>query len=149
MDANPDAWGQGTAVNNVYAMTPAQCSRNWTIKNNVLVDWEYAISVQPDAGSGFCQSRTLKGTLIDSNVITNNYAPYRYGDAGIRAERGFGPASATIEDLTISNNYLSSSTGWEACMWLDVGNPSGTNPGSVKVVNDTCYGGSTATERSS
>ncbi len=45
MDANPDAWGQGLAVNNVYAMTPAQCSRNWTIKNNVLVDWEHAISV--------------------------------------------------------------------------------------------------------
>ncbi len=140
LDGDPDGWGQGYSVDTVYAVAPAQCTRNWTIRNNEFKDWEYAIVVQPDAGSGFCRSRTLKNTLIDSNVITNAYAPYQWGDYGISAVQGYGPATATIENLTISNNYLSSSTGWEACLWIDAGNPSGTNPGSIDIVNNTCYG---------
>lgn len=143
-DANVATWtplASGGAPS--YAITAAQCTRDWTIRNNLIRDWKQGINVQPYAGgSGFCESRSITDVLIDGNEIRNAYAPWLYGDSGIWIEGGLN-ATATVQDVTISNNFLSSATGWESCIRSAAGYDAAScsNPiGTITIVGNTCYG---------
>ncbi len=141
MDANPDAWDSGGTPDVMNAVNVNFCTKNWTIKNNEIKDYESFVLITPWTNTTDCggTARNISNVLIDSNIFTNSYAPFSGGDQGIHADGG-GTTTTTLNGLTITNNYLSSSTGWEACMWLEVGNNTGANPGSVTVINNTCYG---------
>jgi hypothetical protein len=118
----------------------SQCSHDWTVRGNVLNDFKYYVIVEPYAGgSGFCESRNLDNVVIDRNVFRNTYDAYVFGDLGIQLEVGKDP-TATIGSVAITNNFLSSSTGWETCISLENGNPVGADPGIVTVANNTCDG---------
>lgn len=55
-EARPDRWNPCPSsvdvdgCEPVFAISAAQCSRDWTIWGNIITDWKYAIEVQPDAG---------------------------------------------------------------------------------------------------
>ena len=51
--------------------------------------------------------------MIDRNVIRNTYDPWAFGDDGIEIMAGKDNVD-TIGSVTITNNFLSSSTGWQS-----------------------------------
>jgi hypothetical protein len=142
-DLDPDRWGPCSdsvstpGCQPSYAITASPCSQGWTIANNEMIDWKFGVALQPFAGTGFCTSRPIDNVVIDRNVVRNTYEPWRYGDMGISVEGGTTPA-ATAGTVRISNNFLSSTPGWEACIWSNAGNAGGANLGSVSIVGNTC-----------
>lgn len=142
-DAQPNAWNpcpssvDVSGCEPVYAITAAQCSQGWKIEDNLFLDWKYAIMIQPDAGGSFCQSRDIDDVVIDRNVIRNAWSPWRYGDMGISIRKG---DVATVRDVTITNNFLSSDPGWESCIWSNAGKSSGTQHGTIRIEGNTCEG---------
>lgn len=142
-DAQPRAWNpcpssvDVSGCEPVYAITAAQCSQGWKIEDNLFVDWKYAIMLQPDAGSSFCQSRDIDDVVIERNVIRNTWSPWRYGDMGISIRKG---DASTVRDVTITNNFLSSGPGWESCIWSNAGKSSGTQHGTIRIAGNTCEG---------
>lgn len=142
-DANPDDWTPcpssvaSRGCEPTYAISAAQCSGRWTIRGNEFHDWKYAISVQPDAGSSFCQDRDIKRVSIRENLIRNDYEPWQHGDFGIRIRSG---QEATVRSVDISRNELRTSTGWEACIWSQAGSNVGGARGSVRITGNLCEG---------
>lgn len=142
-DANPWDWSpcaSSVATNGcepTYAITAAQCSGRWTIRGNEFRDWKYAISVQPDAGSSFCQDRDIRRVSIRENLIRNDYAPWHYGDFGIRIRSG---SQASVRWVDISRNELRTSVGWEACIWSDAGSDVESSRGTVRIYGNLCEG---------
>ncbi len=142
-DAQPAAWNpcpssvDVSGCEPVYAITAAQCSQGWRIEDNLFLDWKYAIMIQPDAGSSFCQSRDVDDVVIDRNVIRNTWSPWRYGDMGISIRKG---DVSTVRNVTITNNFLSSGPGWESCIWSNAGKTSGSQAGTIRIEGNTCEG---------
>lgn len=142
-DANPEAWRPCASRVDVanceptYAVTAAQCSRGWTIRGNEFRNWKYAVGVQPDAGSEFCQDRDMDGVFIDQNLIVSDYEPWRFGDVAIRIDRG---ESATVLGVDVTDNEMRTSVGWEACVWSNVGVDGKAQDGLVRVLGNTCVG---------
>lgn len=142
-DANPWGWNpcpHSLAVPGcepTYAITAGQCSGRWTIRGNEFRDWKYAISIQPDAGSEFCQDRDIKRVSIRENRITNDYEPWRFGDFGIRIRPG---SRVTVRSVDISRNELRSSVGWEACIWSNAGSDVGPSRGAIRISENLCVG---------
>jgi hypothetical protein len=144
-DQDPDAWNAGDGGVGNVAISPEICSRDWTIRNNELIDFKKSIMIQPWAGSGYCSGRSVDGIVIDANSIHNAYAEYQYGDTGLIVEDGAAsPPSAnnSVGNLTITNNFFSTSVSWEACMRLQIGysGSCSDHPGVVQVVNNNCHG---------
>jgi hypothetical protein len=140
-DANPDAWlphavgGAGT-----FGVGVSYCASDWTIRGNTFTDFKQAFIVSPYIGEpGYCESRPTDNVVIDRNIVRNTYAPWMYGDWGIQIEPGISNV-ATTKTVTITNNFLSSSVGWEACIWANGGNPTGPQTGIVTIAGNTCVG---------
>jgi hypothetical protein len=150
-DANPSAWSPCSSGVDVqgchptYAIAPAQCSQDWVIRNNLFLSYKQTLHINGDAGPTFCQSRPTDDVVFDRNTVRNTYAPWEYGDYAVSvtpSDRGSPPA-ATVGDVSISNNLLESTSGWEACLWIDAGHQSpcaGDNPGTVRILDNTCRG---------
>jgi hypothetical protein len=145
LDANPRAWNPiayGSGAYPTGAITAAQCSHDWTIRNNTFTDWKNALTIQPDSGEHLaCGAtfRSMNSVLFDRNIVRNTYDPWMYGDMGVRVENGSDP-SWTVENVTISNNFFWTTTGWEACIWSNAGNDTAANPGTIRIVGNTCAG---------
>lgn len=143
-DANVGDWEPKPSggPHGALAFVPAQCSRDWTIRGNEIIDYKLAVIVQPSASSACNEpgvARTLKDVVFDRNIIRNTYDPWRFGDMGIHIRKG-DSTTRTLENVTITNNFFSSTTGWETCIWSAAGNPQGNQPGVVEIVNNTCHG---------
>ncbi len=143
-DANPRAWEpkvQGGPSGSTFA-TAAHCSQDWMIRNNEVIDFKTALIVQGYA-DGFCNfpaARPTDGIYFDGNVVRNTFEPWRYGDHGIRIEDGGTRVGEMVGDVFITNNFLSSSTGWEMAIWANPGHDSIPPTGTITIANNTLYG---------
>ncbi len=149
-DANTDSWepnpdgGHGAPF-----LVIAQCSQDWTVRNNEIIDASVVLTIQP-ASAGFCQdadARPIDGVVFDRNIARNTYADWGFGNAGIhflrsKIKKGEGDAAGeTVGSVTITNNFLSTSgVPWEACIWLLAGNGVESPPGQIVAANNTCVG---------
>jgi len=137
-DVNVAAWTpQSNGGPPTYAITPAQCTQNWTIRGNTFVDWKNVLGVQPWAGTDFCYTRAVDNVVFDGNVIRNTYAPWIYGDDPIEIDPG-NDLNTTVNNITISNNFIWSSTGFQTCIMSNAGNNAGVQGGTIKILNNTC-----------
>ena len=131
------------------AVIAAQCSQNWTIRNNEFIDTTIALRLS-GASEGFCEDQDARPTdqvVFDRNIVRNNYGVWGLGNVGIdveapHPERGEGDVPGeTIGDVTITNNILSTSKiGWDSCIWMAVGNEASEPPGRIVIANNTCIG---------
>lgn len=138
VDANPSAWSPClSGCDPTYAIAAGQCSRNWTIRGNQFLNWKYTFAVQPDAGTGFCQTRAMDNVVFDRNVIRNTYSQWQWGTEEVKILSG-SLTTATVNNVTISNNMISSTTPLDACIWSNAGNDGGPQSGTVNIVNNTC-----------
>lgn len=140
-DLNPDVWSPG-AVGGAPSsgVGISYCSQDWVVRGNAFHDFKQFVTLSPYYGvPGTCESRPLDEIRIDRNIFRNTYAPWVFGDWGLLVEAGNSVADS-VEDVYITNNRFSSTQGWEACLWLRPGNPSGADPSNIRVAGNTCYG---------
>ena len=143
-DANPRAWEPKVAggPSGSSFVTAAHCSQDWMIRNNEIIDFKKALIVQGYA-RGFCNAPWARPTdeiHFDGNIVWNTYEPWRTGDHAIRIEDGGNQAGEVVGNVYITNNFVSSSTGLEAAVWIDPGHDSIPPTGTITVANNTLYG---------
>jgi hypothetical protein len=140
-NANPAAWGpHASGGAGTFGIGVSYCSSDWQIRGNTFTDFKQSVTVSPYYGSsGFCESRLTDNVVVDRNIFRNSYAPWQFGDWGIQIEPGLNTVDTT-KTVTITNNFLSSVAGWEACIWANGGNQSGPQTGTVTIAGNTCYG---------
>ncbi len=138
-----------------------QCTQDWTIRNNELIDFNVPIEIVPES-TGSCDgkkdpdgtitrldARPVTGIVIDRNLIRHP-APTGPYDLGIVLREGGGDfPGQMVGDVTISNNVVTSRSGLETCLLIAAGHeytgsdpayPPPVVPGVVRVVNNTCWG---------
>jgi hypothetical protein len=133
---NPFERGPMTAV------APDNCTQHWAIVNNDFIDWKHAIFIQPDSDNA-CGNRRMDDVRIDRNTIQNPASPRPYGEiTSIELEAGGPGVDETIEDVVLSNNFISSVTGYRACIFSHVGYDSSctSHGGRITIANNTCAG---------
>lgn len=135
-DLRPDVWEAGGNPSN--GISPAQCSRDWTIRNNEFIDFQRALNLQVTAEDA-CDAvdgRTVDDVVFDRNIWFNTH-DWGSGDTGIKIEAGHS-LKETAEDLYITNNVFFSTDPIAACFWSDAGNPNGPNVGTIHFVGNSC-----------
>lgn len=140
--SNAAAWSPQVTGAPTFGIGLSACTRGWRIVNNTLNDFKDSISIQGYAQAlGFCEGRTLTDVIIDRNTIRQTYSSWNSGpdSHGLNIDDGL-TSLATSENITITNNFFSTSVGWDDCMRLDQANPGGTQPGTVVVAGNTCDG---------
>ena len=143
-DANPRAWEPkdvGGPSGSSF-VTAAHCSQDWMVRNNEVIDFKNPFIVQGYA-NGFCNypaARPTDEVHFDGNIVRNTYEPWLFGDHGIRIEDGGTRAGEVIEDVYVTNNFMSSSTGWEMAVWINAGHDAIPPTGTITVANNTLYG---------
>lgn len=142
LNANVSNWAPcdgSVVIPECYATSAVaftQCTQDILVRNNYFLDWKSNLSVQPDGGASFCQTRNIDDVVFDGNEVRVTYDPWVYGDTGINVISG---DVVGTSDITIVNNILSSAVGWQFCMELDSGCSTGCTVGGVlTVVNNTC-----------
>ena len=149
-DANVGAWepkpdGNGGAL----FVNATQCSRGWTIRNNRILDFKVALIAQGGNGA-YCGydkpgapprkiPRPTGEVLFADNFFWNTYQPWRSGDLLVQLKGG-DDQNRTLGEVTIANNVLASSDGFDACIRIDVGNAGGPPPGKISILGNTCWG---------
>ena len=150
-DANVAAWepnpdgGHGSPF-----LVIAQCSRDWTVRNNEIIDASVVLTIQPTS-SGFCDNgvaRPVDDVVFDRNIARNTYDQWGFGNGGIhilRSDAGIGEGDVpgeTVASVEITNNILmTAGVPWETCIWSLAGNEATSPPGEILVANNTCVGG--------
>jgi hypothetical protein len=149
-DANVAHWqpkveGNGGAL----LVNATQCSRDWTIRGNLIRDFKVGLIAQGGNGD-FCGydrvftpprkvPRPTGGVVFSDNVFLNTFAPWRLGDVAVHL-RGGDDAQRSLGDVEISRNVLASTDGFDACIWVDVDNGGGPPPGRIVVEGNLCWG---------
>ena len=153
-DANVAEWepkpmGNGGAL----LVNATQCSRQWTVRGNEIYDFKVGFEAQGGDGA-YCTydtendpprqvPRRTGEVVFDQNIFVNTYQPWRRGDHAV-VLKGGDDLNRTLDDVVISNNILASTDGFDACIWVEVGNGRGPNPGPnpgrIDIFANTCYG---------
>jgi len=149
-DANVANWqprpdgGHGTQF-----LVIAQCSQDWTVRNNEIIDASVVLTIQPTS-AGFCDdadARPIQGAVFDRNEARNTYTQWGFGNVGVQILRpasGLGEgnvAGESVGSVSVTNNFLSTAgVPWEACFWSVAGNGVASPPGEVVFANNTCSG---------
>ncbi|NJL29189.1 MAG: hypothetical protein HC897_15555, partial [Thermoanaerobaculia bacterium] len=162
VDANVAGQANAMLVGKARGIDMAQCTQDWTIRNNELIDFNSALEVGP-VSAGYCEgtklgdgitisdldARPLTDVVIDRNTI---HVDSQLGTllSGIHLLPGGSEfPDQTIGDVTIANNMISSHDGLDTCIRVEAGHSwdgSDTNypvtepPGSVRLISNTCYG---------
>lgn len=136
IDGNPREWEPDSHAAGIGV---CQGSQDWTIRGNIFFDLALAVMIQPDAGPQFYRDRTVDNILIDRNVYRNTYDGWRLGPSAIGLQGG-AFQRATAENITITNNFLSSTTPWGCVINCTAGNDEGPQPGRVVIAGNTIYG---------
>jgi hypothetical protein len=149
-DANVAAWepkpdGNGGAL----FVNATQCSRGWTIRNNHLRDFKVALIAQGGNGAycGYDRQndpprripRPTGDILFEGNSFWNTYQPWRSGDSLVQLKGGE-DQNRTLGEVTIRDNLLASSDGFDACIRVEVANAGGPPPGKILIEGNTCWG---------
>ncbi|MCG8457147.1 MAG: hypothetical protein MI919_12775, partial [Holophagales bacterium] len=143
-DANVRAWEPkpfGGPSGSAF-VTAAHCSQDWTIRNNLILDYKNPFRVQ-GYEEFFCNApfaRPTDDVVIDSNVVWNTWEPWDNGDHAIRIEDGGSSAGEMVGDVTITNNFLGSATGWEASIWSKPGHETIQPTGRIVISGNTLFG---------
>jgi len=151
-DMNLGEWtplpGSGNAT---FAFNISQCTQDWLIRNNEVIDFWQALRLNGSA-DGFCENevaRPVQDVVIDRNIFRNTYDLWDWGHAGVSIT-GDDPGSTegdapgeVVGSVTVSNNFISSSAPvgkLESCIVANAGNDAAPVPGTVTIVNNTCSG---------
>jgi hypothetical protein len=137
IDANTDAYSPGDPTAH-YAITIAQCVQDIVIRNNQLKNWKQSIVLQPSA-SGYCPVRDLNNIIIDGNEIRNTYSSWsQYGHTGIRLDANNGSSSQVAQNVTITNNFISSTNvRWASAVQSENSRDTGTITGILRIAGNT------------
>ena len=116
------------------------CARNYTIRNNELVNFNTPLAVT-GYSAGFCGTRTTDDILIDRNIIRSTWT-FPGFVSGVYVQDGGTLLTETVEDLTITNNFiwLTQTTGNTRGFRSDCGNDGGAQPGTITFAGNTIYG---------
>jgi hypothetical protein len=137
IDANTAAYSPGTDPVH-YAITIAQCLQDVVLRNNQLKNWKQPIVIQPSA-SGGCSSVDLDKITIDANEIRNTYPSWgRWGHYGIKIDPNDGSSSQAAQNITITNNFLSSTNlNWRSAILDEDSRDSGAITGTLLIAGNT------------
>jgi hypothetical protein len=138
---NPVAWTPWPSGFGSTAFVPAQCSRDWTIRNNEIDDFKVGLTVQGYA-AGYCDgagARPVDGVVFDRNVFRNTYAPWIYGNNGVVIVGGGPNPRTSVGKVVVSNNQFTSTPGWQGMAYIDAGNAGGPDPGNFQFVNNATF----------
>ena len=141
-DAGTDDWQpkpKGGPAGARFALT-AQCSQDWTIRHNRIVDFKNALRIQgwADRYCDNASARPVDGVVFERNQVLNDYSPWTSGDMAIEISEGGEDAGEEVGDVTIAHNLLASPVGWEACVWIHGGNGARPPAGTIRVAHNTC-----------
>ncbi len=139
VDLNAAAWRPHVSGFGSTAFLPAQCSRDWTIRNDEIRDFKIGMTVQGYA-SGYCDgagARPVDGVVFDRNVFRNTFPAWIYGDNGVSILGGGPNGRTSVGSVQVSNSFFSSTPGWQGMIYVDAGNAGGADPGNFRVVNNT------------
>ncbi len=144
LDANVQNWNPRPGP--VNAIIPDGCSVDWTIRNNILLNWKNNVSVK--GAPSFCKVRAVDNVLVEGNVFYNNINHYPVKPAGIQI--GYEPDSTTItssvNNVTVINNFIVGDFGLRYCLYSEAANGQGTSPGTIVFRGNVCdFNGSTST----
>ncbi len=143
VDGNPRAWGAKAYTSGAVI---GSCTRNATVRGNVFLDLWTAIIIK---GEGYppypgCKERTVDDVVVDRNIIRNTYNGWVYPPQAIKLYGGFRTANMTaassLEDVTITNNFISSTMGWNVGIEVRNGNYVGPQVGTITIAGNTIVG---------
>ena len=148
-DMNLANWTPGD-YHYAYCMIMAQCTQDIDIINNEFLDCTVqGIQIHPDGGSSFCQSRPITNVNIAQNIFRNTRAlPSNSCCANFvhlqGASTGGAPSSVYLNNVTIANNFFSSTltgdSGYSAAILSAGGRNGSSDPGTFRIVNNTIHG---------
>ena len=165
LDANFLSHPNAQAGGRARGIDAAQCTQDWTIRNNAFVDFNSPIELVPES-AGACGGKTVDGVItelyarpVTDVVIDRNWiqhpAPIGPLDGGITLKQGGTDyPGQMLGDVTITNNVITSEHALETCISVAAGHgytgtdpayPPPVVPGAVRLVNNTCYGPITLT----
>ncbi|MGD8241027.1 MAG: hypothetical protein PVH68_20915, partial [Armatimonadota bacterium] len=136
IDMNGAAW-------NSAGFSPAvkvcQGTRDWLIRGNVMID--LGIGIQSFA-AGYPGRRPISDIIIDRNLFWMSYAERSHLAIAVSIEgHPNAPKEETVEDVTISNNFMYSAVGWGAgAIRCTAGNKEAPQEGAIRIVGNTMYG---------
>ncbi|MEM6794149.1 MAG: hypothetical protein AAF725_09205, partial [Acidobacteriota bacterium] len=143
-DANVAAWEpkpNGGPPGTAFVFVDV-CSQDWVVRNNAVLDHKTPFRIK-----GFTQNdcrfpaaRPVDDVVFDANFVWNRYEPYTTGDHGVRIEPGGGADGEWTANVTITNNFMGSVTGWAAAVWSYAGHDALTPPGQILIANNTFFG---------
>jgi hypothetical protein len=139
LQLQPSAWTPHPSGFGSTAFVPAQCSRNWTIRNNEIDDFKIGLTAQGYA-QGYCDgaaARPLDGVVFDHNLFLNTYAPWIYGNNGVVISGGGPNPQTSVGRVVVTNDIFVSLPGWQGMAYIDAGNAGGPDPGSFQFTNNT------------
>jgi hypothetical protein len=139
LNLNTAAWNPYSSGFGSTAFFPAQCSRNWTIRNNEIDDFKTGLIVQGYAG-GYCDgaaARSVDGVIFDRNVFRNTYTHWLWNDNGVQILGGGPNPQTSVGSVLVSNNFFSSTPGWQGMAYINAGNNGGPDPANLAFVNNT------------
>ncbi|MBV8199064.1 MAG: hypothetical protein JOZ15_00425, partial [Acidobacteria bacterium] len=139
LDLNPSAWTPYGVAFGSTAFVAAQCSRFWTIRNNEIADFKIGLTVQPYA-AGYCDgaaARQMNRVTFDRNTFRNTYPNWQWGDNGVVILGGGPRPQSSVRNVLVSNNFFSSTPGWQGMAYVDAGNEGGPDPGNLQFINNT------------
>ena len=133
-------WG-----NKAFMVRP--CSQDWLIRNNEVLDSFISMTVD-GSKSGSCENefaRPVDNVVIDRNIFTNTWSGWStFGHKAISIDGGEAGgtegdwAGEVVGNVTITNNLMSSTIGWDACVQALPGNDVAPPPGQVIIAHNTC-----------
>ena len=136
-DANLQHWKPRPA-GPVNAVVVDGCACDWTIRNNIFLNWKNYVSVKgaPD----WCSSRAVDDVLVDQNLFYNTINYYPQGPAGVflAHEPNSTTVGSCIDDVTVTSNYFVGEHGLRYCLYSEAGNGQGTNPGTIVFRGNVC-----------
>ena len=132
-----DAGGPSGAV----FVTAGRYTQDWLIRNNLVIDHKNGLIVRGAAAADYTGTtpRPVDQVVFDRNFFLNTYAEWKYGDAGVDLRGGEEPEEL-VGTVHITNNVLASTSAWDACLWMKVGNEYRDPPGEIHFLGNTCYG---------
>jgi hypothetical protein len=143
-DANPRAWAHEGAKT-AGCIGVSGCTQDWDIVGNECIDFRNALWVSSKDDIE-CTTRPVDDVRFDRNIYRNTFAwqnPIGVWVHQEDLEPKQGLTCDTNTDLlnySITNNFLSSTTGWLACYVDEDGNNCRIDQGLAVFANNTCHG---------
>ncbi len=154
IDSQAETYG-GRYENGPTAIMMRPGTQNYTLRGNIIINFRNAISIdgyEETAG----MDRNTTGHIIDRNLIlvtwTGNWDDRSSTQSIFRSPTAIATnpgydLNSTIEDVTITNNFMMSHDEKGRTIYLDIGNDEGTQPGTFIFAGNTiCGPGASAVE---